>query len=117
MHVRVSVSVCVCSFLTICHPQLGISRENEADVRKLSTESKFERAVRKAAMMMYWKLNPERKEKVAVTEIMENVSQINAMQGRMHIHSHRHMNKNPINSISSIICIVTTSLPGVPQAS
>ncbi|XP_019111965.2 wolframin [Larimichthys crocea] len=59
----------------------GITPENEADVRKLSTESKFELAVRKAAMMMYWKLNPERKKKVAVAEMLENVSQVNAVQG------------------------------------
>lgn len=55
----------------------GITAENEADVRKLSTESKFELAVRKAAMMMYWKLNPDRKSKVAVAEMLENVSQVN----------------------------------------
>ncbi|XP_074554571.1 wolframin [Halichoeres trimaculatus] len=59
----------------------GITPENEADVRKLATESKFELAVRKAAMMMYWKLNPERKKKVAVAEMLENVSQVNAVQG------------------------------------
>uniref|UniRef100_A0A673AL59 Wolfram syndrome 1a (wolframin) n=1 Tax=Sphaeramia orbicularis TaxID=375764 RepID=A0A673AL59_9TELE len=59
----------------------GITPENEADVRKLSTESKFERAVRKAAMMMYWKLNPERKETVAVAEMLENVSQVNTPAG------------------------------------
>lgn len=59
----------------------GITPENEADVRKLSTESRFELAVRKAAMMMYWKLNPERKKKVAVAEMLENVSQVNAVQG------------------------------------
>ncbi|KAM7394196.1 hypothetical protein PAMP_021009 [Pampus punctatissimus] len=59
----------------------GITPENEADVRKLSTESKFEQAVRKAARMMYWKLNPERKEKVAVAEMLENVSQVNSVQG------------------------------------
>ncbi|XP_018551064.1 LOW QUALITY PROTEIN: wolframin [Lates calcarifer] len=59
----------------------GITPENEADVRKLSTESKFELAVRKAAMMMYFKLNPERKKKVAVAEMLENVSQVNAGQG------------------------------------
>ncbi|KAM9856982.1 wolframin [Aulostomus maculatus] len=58
--------------------QKGITPENEDEVRKLSTESKFEQAVRKAAMMMYWKLNPERKTKVAVAEILENVS---AVQG------------------------------------
>lgn len=70
---------------------LGITPENEADVRKLSTESKFELAVRKAAMMMYWKLNPERKKKVAVAEMLENVSQVNAVQGRLHTHNHTHM--------------------------
>ncbi|XP_073321598.1 wolframin [Pagrus major] len=59
----------------------GITPENEADVRKLSTESKFELAVRKAAMMMYWKLNPERKKKVAMAEMLENVSQVNGVQG------------------------------------
>lgn len=91
---------------------LGISPENEADVRKLSTESKFELAVRKAAMMMYWKLNPEKKKKVAVTEMLENVSQINALPGRRHINSHRHMDKNTLNNISRIM---TTSLSGVSQ--
>ncbi|KAM3622857.1 uncharacterized protein V6R79_004016 [Siganus canaliculatus] len=59
----------------------GITPENEEDVRKLSTESKFELAVRKAAMMMYWKLNPERKNKMAVSEMLGNVSQVSAMQG------------------------------------
>uniref|UniRef100_A0A3B4BNI4 Uncharacterized protein n=1 Tax=Periophthalmus magnuspinnatus TaxID=409849 RepID=A0A3B4BNI4_9GOBI len=59
----------------------GITSENEADVRKLSTESKFELAVRKAAMMMYWKLNPDRKSKVAVAEMLENVSQVNTAPG------------------------------------
>ncbi|KAM9313958.1 wolframin [Pholidichthys leucotaenia] len=59
----------------------GITPENEADVRRLSTESKFELAVRKAAMMMYYKLNPDRKEKVAVAEILGNVSQVNAVPG------------------------------------
>lgn len=52
-------------------------------MRKLATESKFEMAVRKAAMMMYWKLNPERKKKVAVAEMLGNVSQVNAGPGRM----------------------------------
>ncbi|XP_071360104.1 wolframin [Trachinotus anak] len=59
----------------------GITPENEADVRRLSSESRFELAVRKAAMMMYFKLNPERKKKVAVTEMLENVSQVNAVPG------------------------------------
>lgn len=51
-------------------------------MRKLSTESKFELAVRKAATMMYWKLNPERKKKVAVAEMLGNVSQVNTAPGR-----------------------------------
>lgn len=59
----------------------GITPENEAEVRKLASESKFELAVRKAAMMMYWKLNPERKSKVAVAEMLENVGQVNAVSG------------------------------------
>lgn len=63
-------------------PNKGITSENEADVRKLSTESKFELAVRKAATMMYWKLNPERKKKVAVAEMLGNVSQVNTAPGR-----------------------------------
>lgn len=74
-------------------------------MRKLSTESKFEQAVRKAAMMMYWKLNPERKEKVAVAEMLENVSQVNAVQGRIQPHNHRHVDKNTINTILSIIAL------------
>lgn len=59
----------------------GITPKNEADVRKLSTESRFELAVRKAAMMMYWRLNPDRKTKVAVSEMLQNVSQVNAVPG------------------------------------
>ncbi|KAM4603378.1 wolframin [Polymixia lowei] len=59
----------------------GITAENEPDVRKLATESRFEQAVRKAAMMMYWKLNPDRKDKVAMAEMLENVSQVNTVQG------------------------------------
>ena len=54
-------------------------------MRKLATESRFELAVRKAAMMMYWKLNPERKKKVAVSEMLENVGQVNAVPGGMNI--------------------------------
>ncbi|XP_058496325.1 wolframin [Solea solea] len=59
----------------------GITPENEADVRKLSKESKFELAVRKAAILMYFKLNPERKNKVPVAEMLGNVSQVNAVPG------------------------------------
>ncbi|KAM6972601.1 wolframin [Aplochiton taeniatus] len=58
----------------------GITEENEQEVRKLSTESKFEQAVRKAAMMMYFKLNPDRKKRVAMSEMMENVGQVNSGQ-------------------------------------
>ncbi|KAK5621547.1 hypothetical protein CRENBAI_001601 [Crenichthys baileyi] len=60
----------------------GITPENEADVRKLSKEGKFEMAVRKAAMMMYWRLNPDRKKKVAVSELLQNVSQVNAVPAK-----------------------------------
>nr|XP_006629734.1 PREDICTED: wolframin isoform X2 [Lepisosteus oculatus] len=55
----------------------GITTENEEEVKKLSSETDFERAVRKAALVMYWRLNPERKKKVAVTELLENVGQVN----------------------------------------
>ena len=68
----------------------GITPENEEAVRRLSTESKFEQSVRKAAMMMYWKLNPDRKEKMAVSEMMENVGQVNSVQGRSFTHTHTH---------------------------
>ncbi|XP_029601074.1 wolframin-like, partial [Salmo trutta] len=59
----------------------GISEDNEEEVRRLSTESRFEQTVRKAAMMMFRKLNPDRKEKMAVSEMMENVGQVNAVHG------------------------------------
>ncbi|CAL8328977.1 unnamed protein product [Lota lota] len=59
----------------------GITPDNEAEVRRLSTESKFELAVRKAAMLMYWKLNPDRKQKVAMSEMLQNVSQVNTKPG------------------------------------
>ncbi|XP_017541075.2 wolframin isoform X1 [Pygocentrus nattereri] len=59
----------------------GITPETEAEVRRLSTESKFEQAVRRAAMMMYWKLNPDKKQKVTMSEMLENVGQVNAGPG------------------------------------
>ncbi|KAI2533628.1 wolframin ER transmembrane glycoprotein, partial [Homo sapiens] len=37
----------------------GITSENEREVRQLSSETDLERAVRKAALVMYWKLNPK----------------------------------------------------------
>lgn len=89
-------SVCS-SFHFTLHSPSGITPENEADVRKLSTESRFELAVRKAAMMMYWKLNPDRKKKVAVSEMLENVSQVNAVQGMVYTH--------PRSSTHTITCM------------
>ncbi|XP_027032037.1 wolframin isoform X1 [Tachysurus fulvidraco] len=59
----------------------GITQQNEAEVRSLSRESKFEQAVRRAAMTMYWKLNPDRKEKMDKREILQNVSQVNSETG------------------------------------
>lgn len=50
-------------------------------MRSLSSESKLEQAVRRAAMMMYWKLNPDRKKKVAMSEMLENVRQVSAVPG------------------------------------
>ncbi|KAL4640640.1 wolframin-like isoform X1 [Arapaima gigas] len=59
----------------------GITDENEEEVRKLSTETKFEQAVRKAALLMYWKLNPDKKKKVAVSELLDNVGQVGVRTG------------------------------------
>uniref|UniRef100_A0A8D3C380 Wolframin ER transmembrane glycoprotein n=1 Tax=Scophthalmus maximus TaxID=52904 RepID=A0A8D3C380_SCOMX len=67
-----------------------ITPENEDEVRRLSTESKFELAVRKAAIMMYFKLNPEKKGKVAVAEMLENVGQVNAAPGRIFTRNPQH---------------------------
>lgn len=47
----------------------------------MSTETRFERGVRKAALMMYWKLNPERKKSVAVSEMLENVEHVHSDPG------------------------------------
>jgi wolfamin len=69
----------------------GITFENEAEVKQLSSETDLERAVRKAALVMYWKLNPKKKKQVAVSELLENVGQVNE-QGRPPVppvpHSH-----------------------------
>lgn len=86
LHVCIYLWLLCPKLFLACHPLLGITPENEDDVRKLSTESKFEQAVRKAAMMMYWKLNPERKKKVAVAEMLQNVNQVQAVQGRIKLH-------------------------------
>lgn len=87
------VKVFMFLFYNLSSLPLGITPENEADVRRLSTESKFELAVRKAAMMMYWKLNPDRKKKVTVSEMLGNVSQVNAVPGRRDKLSHRYFDK------------------------
>uniref|UniRef100_A0A7N5KJW3 Wolframin n=1 Tax=Ailuropoda melanoleuca TaxID=9646 RepID=A0A7N5KJW3_AILME len=55
----------------------GITSENEQEVKQLSSETDLERAVRKAALVMYWKLNPKKKKQVAVSELLENVGQVN----------------------------------------
>ncbi|XP_053073586.1 wolframin isoform X2 [Acinonyx jubatus] len=59
----------------------GITFENEQEVRQLSSETDLERAVRKAALVMYWKLNPKKKKQVAVSELLENVGQVNEHDG------------------------------------
>lgn len=63
----------------------GITPENAQEVRRLSSETTFEQAVRRAAMSMYWKLNPDRKKKVAMSEMLENVSQVNTIPGNWQI--------------------------------
>ena len=47
----------------------------------MCTETRFERGVRKAALLMYWKLNPEKKKKVAVSEMLENVEHVHTEPG------------------------------------
>lgn len=59
----------------------GITLENIEGVKKLCTETPFERGVRKAALLMYWKLNPERKKTVAVSEMLENVEHVHTEPG------------------------------------
>ncbi|XP_056239592.1 wolframin isoform X1 [Seriola aureovittata] len=60
----------------------GITLENFEEVKKLCTETRFERGVRKAALLMYWKLNPERKKSLAVSEMLENVEHVHAEPGK-----------------------------------
>ncbi|KAM4554966.1 wolframin [Odontesthes bonariensis] len=60
----------------------GITLENFEEVKKLCTETRYERGVRKAALLMYWKLNPERKKSVAVSELLENVEHVHAEPGK-----------------------------------
>ncbi|XP_014880737.1 wolframin [Poecilia latipinna] len=60
----------------------GITLENFEEVKKLCTESRFERGVRKAALLMYFKLNPEKKKSVAVSELLENVEHVHTEPGK-----------------------------------
>ncbi|XP_041799861.1 wolframin isoform X2 [Chelmon rostratus] len=60
----------------------GITLENFEEVKKLCTETRFERGVRKAALLMYWKLNPEKKKSVAVSEMLENVEHVHTEPGK-----------------------------------
>lgn len=59
----------------------GITLENFEEVKKLCTETRFERGVRKAALLMYYKLNPEKKKSVAVSELLENVEHVHIEPG------------------------------------
>nr|XP_060634025.1 wolframin [Anolis sagrei ordinatus]XP_060634026.1 wolframin [Anolis sagrei ordinatus] len=54
----------------------GITLENEEEVKRISSETDLERAVRKAALVMYWKLNPKKKKQLAVSELLENVGHV-----------------------------------------
>lgn len=47
----------------------------------MCTETRFERGVRKAALLMYWKLNPDKKKTVAVSEMLENVEHVHTQPG------------------------------------
>ncbi|XP_015255230.1 PREDICTED: wolframin-like [Cyprinodon variegatus] len=60
----------------------GITLENFEEVKKLCTETRFERGVRKAALLMYYKLNPEKKKSVAVSELLENVEHVHIEPGK-----------------------------------
>ncbi|XP_023184867.1 wolframin isoform X2 [Xiphophorus maculatus] len=59
----------------------GITSENSEEVKKLCTETRFERGVRKAALLMYFKLNPEKKKSVEVSDLLENVEHVHAEPG------------------------------------
>ncbi|XP_051926230.1 wolframin isoform X2 [Hippocampus zosterae] len=69
----------------------GITLENYEEVKKLCMETRFERGVRKAALLMYWKLNPEKKRLVAVSEMLENVEHVHADQDKA-------VSQGPLNS-------------------
>lgn len=73
------------------HPSyfLGITLENSEEVKKLCTETRFERGVRKAALLMYWKLNPEKKKCVAISEMLENVEHVHTEPGKKKKKNHK----------------------------
>lgn len=71
----------------LCLP--GITSENEAEVKQLTSETDLERAVRKAALLMYWKLNPKKKQQVAVSELLENVGQVDGHGGQARLWASR----------------------------
>ncbi|XP_053285296.1 wolframin [Pleuronectes platessa] len=60
----------------------GVTLENYEEMKKLCTETRFERGVRKAALLMYWKLNPEKKKAVAISEMLENVEHVHTEPGK-----------------------------------
>ncbi|XP_049610730.1 wolframin [Syngnathus scovelli] len=69
----------------------GITLENYEEVKRLCMETRFERGVRKAALLMYWKLNPEKKRVVAVSEMLENVEHV-------HTDQEKTVSQGPLNS-------------------
>uniref|UniRef100_A0AAZ3P375 Wolframin n=1 Tax=Oncorhynchus tshawytscha TaxID=74940 RepID=A0AAZ3P375_ONCTS len=97
----------------------GIGEDNEEEVRRLSTESRFEQTVRKAAMMMFRKLNPDRKEKMAVSEMMENVGQVNAAHGTTHTpgNTHTHLDFVDLDDFVEITKRYTQGMSNTPLLS
>lgn len=79
MFLRAAHKVSTLALLCLC--VAGITLENVEEVKKLCTETAFERGVRKAALLMYWKLNPEKKKMVAVSEMLENVEHVHTEPG------------------------------------
>ncbi|KAM3831834.1 wolframin isoform 1-T1 [Vipera latastei] len=56
----------------------GITLENLPEVKQLLSETDLERAIRKAALVIYWKLNPKKKKELAVSELLENVGEVDS---------------------------------------
>lgn len=68
--------------------------ENFEEVKKLCTETRFDRGVRKAALLMYWKLNPEKKKSVAISELLENVEHVHSEPGTIDKHMYSSAYRN-----------------------